>query len=668
MKALLRRFSKLLLIVVCSLQLVIPVQVAAQYLPFTRDDVDRIVEQENFRDPNSDPTCSVAAPGTAVDSTPGPVYFVGDSIGTQVQSGLQSAFSSEGWTFQGSSLSGRTLSGGISPDGLGQIDIDQEYIRTARHIIIELGTNLSGMTTENVAAMIDKIRALSPEAQIYWIDIAVVNRNSIVDAFNDANAVIYEMGSPSQKNYKILSWAKTVFGETIDPTNMGGLADTNGYIDTRDGLNVHLTGSGISAMGALVAGLIRGAVSPGTATNSGSCTCSVTLRGDDNRQRIYFFLIEKGLTPAQAAGILGNMQAESHFEPRLVEYGFLNSRNEVSRPGEPSSLDDNVPPDRNRDGSPSSNGQPGYGIVQFTYPPFKQALRELSASRGVIAGDLSLQLEYLWSVLESDEFRSSVLDPIRAATTSDEASDIFLRRYERPGGIEEQVPIRRANAAAILAELGSLTAPSSGSTSGGGCVGGGAYPPLDVVSDDTTGIDCAAGEDVTPSGGARGYNDGRLVLIKICRVQGIVVNSQVSKQLDDMMNAATADGINLSGGAFRRMEDQISIYLGWCANDGITPSPPPYPKPPGETISCPGGGAPGYSNHQMGFAIDFSCDGELIDRRATEASDRCFAWLVANAEVYGFHEWGSLGSGRDDINIARAKRGYEAWHWSVDGN
>jgi lysophospholipase L1-like esterase len=656
------------MIAVCSIQLVVPVQVAAQYLPFTSDDVDRIVEQENFRDPNSDPTCSVASSGTATNSTPGPVYFIGDSIGTQVQSGLQSSFSSEGWTFQGSSLSGRTLSGGISPDGLSQVDIDQEYIKTARHIIIELGTNLSGMTTENIAAMIDKIRALSPEAQIYWIDVAVVNRNSLVDAFNSANAVIYEMGSPSQKNFKVLSWAKTVFGETADPTDMTGLADTNGYIDTRDGLNVHLTGSGISAMGAMVAGFIRGGVSPGTTTSTGACTCSIALSGDDNKQKIYFFLIEKGLTPAQAAGILGNMQAESHFEPRLVEYGFLNSRNEVSRPGDPSSLDDNVPPDRNKDGTPSSNGQPGYGIVQFTFPPFKQALRELSASKGVIAGDLSLQLEYLWSVLESDDFRSTVLDPIRAATSSDQASDIFLRQYERPGGIEAQVPIRRANAAAILAELGSLTAPSSGGSSGL-CVDGGTgnYPPLDV-SGDTTHIPCAAGEDVTPAGGAKGYNDGLLVLINICKVQGITVNSQVSKQLDDMMNAATADGINLSGGAFRTMEGQIGIYLGWCSNNGISPSPPPYPKPPGQTIRCPGGGAPGYSNHQMGFAIDFNCDGELIARRATEASNPCFAWLVANANTYGFYEWGALGSGRDDINIARAKSGYEAWHWSVDGN
>lgn len=645
-------------------------------LPFTQKDVEKVFEQENFRDPESDPTCNVGSATTTISGIPaGPVYFIGDSIGTQITSGLSGIFSNEGWTFQGSSLSSRSLSGGsVSPDGLTQIDQDQEFISTAKVVIIELGTNVTGFTAENVSTMIDKIRGFAgDEVKIFWIDTVVVERDSVVDAFNEVNRVIYEQSGPAAKNYSVISWAKKVFGNNIDPTAMDDLADINGFIDQADNLNVHLTGDGIVAMAGLVGSSIRGDRTSGS-TTTGGCVCTVSLGGDDNKQRIYFFLLNNGLSPAQAAGILGNMQAESHFEPRLVEYGFLNSRNEVSVPNEPSSLDDNVPPDRNKDGSPSSNGQPGYGIVQFTLPRFKQDLRDLSSSRGVIAGDLSLQLEYLWSILSSNQlddgtptnFLRDVLDPIRSTTTSDEASDIFLTKFERPGGIDKQIGIRRANAATILAELGPLTAPTTGGSSGGCGQGAGDYTPL--VEGDTTNIPCAAGEDVTPSGGAKGYKDGKLTLITICRVQGITVNSQISKNLDDMLNAATADGIDLSGGGFRSMEGQIQIYLSWCANDGITPSPPPYPKAPGATIRCPGGGAPGYSNHQMGFAIDFNCNGELIPRRATEASNECFAWLVANAANYGLHEFGSLGSGRDDINIARAKSSYEAWHWSVDGN
>ena len=67
---------------------------------------------------------------------------------------------------------------------------------------------------------------------------------------------------------------------------------------------------------------------------------------------------------------MGNMQAESGgtFDPRIVEFGFLNSAGVISRPGKPETWDDDVPPDRN------SKGQPGYGIIQFTSKSLKQGL------------------------------------------------------------------------------------------------------------------------------------------------------------------------------------------------------------------------------------------------------------------------------------------------------
>ncbi|MFZ1619090.1 MAG: M15 family metallopeptidase [Microgenomates group bacterium] len=176
---------------------------------------------------------------------------------------------------------------------------------------------------------------------------------------------------------------------------------------------------------------------------------------------------------------------------------------------------------------------------------------------------------------------------------------------------------------------------------------------------DTTNIPCAAGTDYGP---ADGYTNGVLTRIRTCRVAGMVVNSQVSKQVSDMHAAWTAAGIPLSGGSFRTMAGQISIYQNWCKIDGIVGSPPPYPKPPGQTIRCPGGGAPGYSNHQMGMAIDFNCAGTLIPRKYAAASqNRCFQWLSTNAGKYGFFEYG-YGKTRDGSS------GYEGWHWSVNGN
>ena len=187
-----------------------------------------------------------------------------------------------------------------------------------------------------------------------------------------------------------------------------------------------------------------------------------------------------------------------------------------------------------------------------------------------------------------------------------------------------------------------------------------AVSPLKITTGkDTTNIPCAAGTD---NGAADGYTNGVLTRIRICRVAGMVVNSQVSKQVSDMHDAWVAAGIPLSGGSFRTMAGQISIYQGWCANDHIVGSPPPYPKPPGQTIRCPGGGAPGYSNHQMGMAIDFNCAGSLIPRKYPAASqNKCFQWLSSNAGRFGFFEYGH-GKTRD------GSTGYEGWHWSVNGN
>jgi len=185
-------------------------------------------------------------------------------------------------------------------------------------------------------------------------------------------------------------------------------------------------------------------------------------------------------------------------------------------------------------------------------------------------------------------------------------------------------------------------------------------PTTISYSADTTNIPCATGTD---AGTTDGYKNGQRIKIRLCRVRGSVINSQVSKQVDSMFGAASLVGLNLSGGSFRNMGGQIGIYQSWCQRNGIVGSPPPYPKLPGQTIRCPGGGAPGYSNHQMGLAIDISCNGSLIPQKYSSAvNNPCFKWLQANAGKYGFFE---VGLGKES---SRASGGYEGWHWSVNGN
>ena len=137
------------------------------------------------------------------------------------------------------------------------------------------------------------------------------------------------------------------------------------------------------------------------------------------------------------------------------------------------------------------------------------------------------------------------------------------------------------------------------------------------------------------------------------------VNSQIAKGADDMFNAARAQGYNFDASdSFRTMDQQRTGFHSRCG--ASYPETTTYAKPP-----CTGApiARPGYSNHQMGFALDMMCDGGGVPQSYSIAkNNRCFIWLQANAARYGFYEYGK---GKE---TSRLSKNYEGWHWSVDGN
>lgn len=144
-----------------------------------------------------------------------------------------------------------------------------------------------------------------------------------------------------------------------------------------------------------------------------------------------------------------------------------------------------------------------------------------------------------------------------------------------------------------------------------------------VVTSDTSNMSCTAGTD---AGVGDGYKGGSLIKIRLCKVQGITVNAAVAGNLDKMLTAAKNNGVTLSGGGFRTMASQQQLYAAHCSNGKCSP---PTARP-------------GYSNHQMGLAIDFS--------NCSTHGTACWQWLNSNAATYGFK------------NFAK-----EPWHWSPDG-
>ena len=126
-----------------------------------------------------------------------------------------------------------------------------------------------------------------------------------------------------------------------------------------------------------------------------------------------------GLTADQAAGIVGNMAAES---------GVENARVQGSRPGEKGVL--------------KVDGKTGYGIVQWTSQGRQQALADYAKSRGAdLSKPLSMDIEYQFFLKEFKGKYGHVLSQIKQARDVKTASTIFMQQYEVPDGHKTEAKI-----------------------------------------------------------------------------------------------------------------------------------------------------------------------------------------------------------------------------------
>lgn len=315
--------------------------------------------------------------------------------------------------------------------------------------------------------------------------------------------------------------------------------------------------------------------------------CSTRLSGSENAEKVWNYFISKGLEPHQAAGFMGNMQAEAHFEPRLVEYGWLNSRGEISKAGQPSSLDDNVPPDQN------VKGQPGYGIIQWTSPGRKQGLRDTVAGKGLKASDLGLQLDYMWQELTTG-YKASTLDPVMASTTVVDATNIVMENYEIPGNFGKQRPIRQAFAQSLLTQFSS-GATTEATTSTESCVATPGNCPTKAVPISETVV-----------------------------VKGVRVHPCISEEVSRILDLAEQQGLDLSGGGWRSNESQIALReKNYCGGANVY-----NPRCKGSPPTA----VPGLSRHERGTAVDFTCDGDFFRYQ----SSPCYVFLKNNTSLVNF--------------------------------
>lgn len=234
------------------------------------------------------------------------------------------------------------------------------------------------------------------------------------------------------------------------------------------------------------------------------------------------------------------------------------------------------------------------------------------------------------------------LRPNNLTTTRDLGAAVQKKIADIPGGIAELAKKYRlylyANSMVdLMVELSSTektnsiyanSATASQPAPGGGGSGG-------IVAGDTSNLTCPAG--TTDKGIGDGYADGKLYKIRLCDAGGITVNAQIAANVLALLKKSALDGIRLTGGGFRTMQQQISLRT----SNGC----PDVYDAPAKSCATPTA-RPGYSNHQMGLAIDFSSNGSTIRSKSSPG----FIWLNTNAINYGLKNFPD-----------------EAWHWSVDG-
>lgn len=166
----------------------------------------------------------------------------------------------------------------------------------------------------------------------------------------------------------------------------------------------------------------------------------------DTEKRIWQFLRLNGLTAAGAAGLMGNLHAESGLIPGRVEMLCLTRLSQNGKKYNDATYTkavDSGKISRAEFLNPLPGKQYGYGLAQWTSPGRKGRLYDLAKKMGVSIGDLEMQLACLMQELLSS-YRK-VYDTLCATESVKKASDEVLIRFECPADCGASVKAARAS-------------------------------------------------------------------------------------------------------------------------------------------------------------------------------------------------------------------------------
>lgn len=159
----------------------------------------------------------------------------------------------------------------------------------------------------------------------------------------------------------------------------------------------------------------------------------MALVGKSNEEKIWNYLKDSGLNDYGAAGLMGNLYAESGLRPENLQNTYEKSLG-LTDAEYTAAVDNGSYTNFVRDSA-------GYGLAQWTFWSRKQALLEYVQRRKKSIGDLETQLGFLIKELAG---YTGILNALKTAKTVKEASDCILVNYERPADQSDAVKAKRA--------------------------------------------------------------------------------------------------------------------------------------------------------------------------------------------------------------------------------
>ncbi len=153
----------------------------------------------------------------------------------------------------------------------------------------------------------------------------------------------------------------------------------------------------------------------------------------NNEKRIWSAMLAALKNPFGAAGLMGNLYAESALNPRNLQQSYERKLG-YTDDSYTAAVDTGSYKRFADDGA-------GYGLAQWTYQTRKGMLLTFARARGTSIGDLDMQLDFL---IEELRGYGSVWSALITATSVREASDAVLMGYEKPKDQSEAMKIKRA--------------------------------------------------------------------------------------------------------------------------------------------------------------------------------------------------------------------------------